>query len=122
MAAMLGIGDGVINTQLSALIGILFKHDTVTVNSIYLFISSFCCEFCSARVTASGLVKEFCLTFISVVYFAQNLVSLHFYYPFICSYNSTPVTSMMIQCRQHTCKRNLILHEINRASLKCNPL
>ncbi|KAJ6699613.1 hypothetical protein OIU79_012803 [Salix purpurea] len=28
MAAMLGIGDGVINTQLSALIGILFKHDT----------------------------------------------------------------------------------------------
>ncbi|KAH8506168.1 hypothetical protein H0E87_013122 [Populus deltoides] len=28
MAAMLGIGDGVINTQLSALLGILFKHDT----------------------------------------------------------------------------------------------
>ncbi|KAJ0027961.1 hypothetical protein Pint_35452 [Pistacia integerrima] len=28
MAAILGIGDGVLNTQLSALIGILFKHDT----------------------------------------------------------------------------------------------
>ncbi|KAF9679905.1 hypothetical protein SADUNF_Sadunf06G0064100 [Salix dunnii] len=28
MAAMLGIGDGVFNTQLSALLGILFKHDT----------------------------------------------------------------------------------------------
>ncbi|TXG58593.1 hypothetical protein EZV62_016422 [Acer yangbiense] len=28
MAALLGIGDGVLNTQLSALIGILFKHDT----------------------------------------------------------------------------------------------
>ncbi|KAJ9186227.1 hypothetical protein P3X46_005754 [Hevea brasiliensis] len=27
MAAMLGIGDGVLNTQLSALLGILFKHD-----------------------------------------------------------------------------------------------
>lgn len=36
MAAMLGIGDGAINTQLSALLGILFKHDTVSVNSIYL--------------------------------------------------------------------------------------
>lgn len=30
MAALLGIGDGVLNTQLSALLGILFKHDTVT--------------------------------------------------------------------------------------------
>ncbi|XP_059428200.1 UNC93-like protein 3 isoform X3 [Corylus avellana] len=28
MAAMLGIGDGVFNTQLNALLGILFKHDT----------------------------------------------------------------------------------------------
>ncbi|KDP35602.1 hypothetical protein JCGZ_09040 [Jatropha curcas] len=28
MAALLGIGDGVLNTQLSALLGILFKHDT----------------------------------------------------------------------------------------------
>ncbi|KAF7818516.1 UNC93-like protein 3 [Senna tora] len=28
MAALLGIGDGVFNTQLSALLGILFKHDT----------------------------------------------------------------------------------------------
>ncbi|KAM1271614.1 hypothetical protein ACFX2I_032517 [Malus domestica] len=28
MAALLGIGDGVFNTQLSALIGIFFKHDT----------------------------------------------------------------------------------------------
>ncbi|KAK3172196.1 hypothetical protein Dsin_006270 [Dipteronia sinensis] len=28
MAALLGIGDGVLNTQLSALIGLLFKHDT----------------------------------------------------------------------------------------------
>ncbi|KAF5196980.1 unc-93-like protein [Thalictrum thalictroides] len=28
MAAMLGIGDGVLNTQLSALLGMLFKHDT----------------------------------------------------------------------------------------------
>ncbi|KAF4398669.1 hypothetical protein G4B88_017095 [Cannabis sativa] len=28
MAALLGIGDGVLNTQLNALIGILFKHDT----------------------------------------------------------------------------------------------
>ncbi|EEF31048.1 UNC93-like protein 3 [Ricinus communis] len=27
MAAMLGVGDGVLNTQLSALLGILFKHD-----------------------------------------------------------------------------------------------
>lgn len=27
MAAMLGIGDGVLNTQLNALLGILFKHD-----------------------------------------------------------------------------------------------
>jgi hypothetical protein len=36
MAAMLGIGDGAINTQLSALLGILFKHDTVSINSIYL--------------------------------------------------------------------------------------
>ncbi|KAG9159176.1 hypothetical protein Leryth_018153 [Lithospermum erythrorhizon] len=27
MAALLGIGDGVLNTQLSALLGILFKHD-----------------------------------------------------------------------------------------------
>ncbi|XP_044474394.1 UNC93-like protein 3 [Mangifera indica] len=27
MAAILGIGDGVLNTQLSALLGILFKHD-----------------------------------------------------------------------------------------------
>lgn len=32
MAALLGIGDGVLNTQLSALLGILFKHDTVTAN------------------------------------------------------------------------------------------
>ena len=29
MAAILGIGDGVFNTQLSALLGILFKHDMV---------------------------------------------------------------------------------------------
>ncbi|KAJ4704708.1 UNC93-like protein 3 [Melia azedarach] len=28
MAALLGIGDGVLNTQLSALLGLLFKHDT----------------------------------------------------------------------------------------------
>lgn len=28
MAAMLGIGDGVLNTQLSALLGLLFRHDT----------------------------------------------------------------------------------------------
>ncbi|KAK6943687.1 Ion channel regulatory protein, UNC-93 [Dillenia turbinata] len=28
MAAMLGIGDGIFNTQLSALLGLLFKHDT----------------------------------------------------------------------------------------------
>lgn len=28
MAALLGIGDGVLNTQLNALLGILFKHDT----------------------------------------------------------------------------------------------
>ncbi|KAK4281384.1 hypothetical protein QN277_012886 [Acacia crassicarpa] len=28
LAALLGIGDGVLNTQLSALIGMLFKHDT----------------------------------------------------------------------------------------------
>jgi hypothetical protein len=29
MAAILGIGDGVFNTQLNALLGILFKHDPV---------------------------------------------------------------------------------------------
>lgn len=29
MAALLGIGDGVLNTQLSALLGIFFKNDTV---------------------------------------------------------------------------------------------
>ncbi|KAL5550023.1 hypothetical protein UlMin_000199 [Ulmus minor] len=28
MAALLGVGDGVLNTQLNALIGLLFKHDT----------------------------------------------------------------------------------------------
>ncbi|XP_028758222.1 UNC93-like protein 3 [Neltuma alba] len=28
LAALLGIGDGVLNTQLSALLGMLFKHDT----------------------------------------------------------------------------------------------
>lgn len=28
MAAFLGIGDGVLNTQLSALLALLFKHDT----------------------------------------------------------------------------------------------
>lgn len=33
-AALLGIGDGVLNTQLSALIALLFKHDTVYL--IYL--------------------------------------------------------------------------------------
>lgn len=31
MAAALGIGDGVFMTQLSALLGIFFKHDTVIV-------------------------------------------------------------------------------------------
>jgi hypothetical protein len=34
MAAMLGIGDGVFNTQLNALLGILFKHDTVLIKHI----------------------------------------------------------------------------------------
>lgn len=29
MAALLGIGDGVLMTQLSALLALLFKHDTV---------------------------------------------------------------------------------------------
>lgn len=29
MAALLGIGDGVLNTQLNALLGMLFKQDTV---------------------------------------------------------------------------------------------
>jgi len=29
LAGLLGIGDGVLMTQLNALIGILFKHDTV---------------------------------------------------------------------------------------------
>lgn len=31
MAAILGIGDGVFNTQLNALLGILFKHDMVLI-------------------------------------------------------------------------------------------
>jgi hypothetical protein len=34
MAAMLGIGDGVFNTQLNALLVILFKHDTVLIKHI----------------------------------------------------------------------------------------
>lgn len=34
MAAMLGIGDGVLNTQLNALLGILFKNDTVLIKHI----------------------------------------------------------------------------------------
>lgn len=29
MAAVLGIGDGILNTQISALLALLFKHDTV---------------------------------------------------------------------------------------------
>lgn len=32
MAALLGAGDGVLMTQLNALIGMLFKHDTVSTN------------------------------------------------------------------------------------------
>lgn len=36
IAAALGIGDGVLNTQLSALLGMLFKHDTVVTFSIGL--------------------------------------------------------------------------------------
>ena len=35
MAAIWGIGDGVFNTQINALIGILFKSDTVIIYSIY---------------------------------------------------------------------------------------
>ena len=35
MAAIWGIGDGVFNTQINALIGILFKNDTVIIYSIY---------------------------------------------------------------------------------------
>lgn len=38
MAAMLGVGDGVFNTQLNALLGILFKNDMVPypINPIYI--------------------------------------------------------------------------------------
>lgn len=31
MAAILGIGDGILNTQISALLALLFKHDTVNI-------------------------------------------------------------------------------------------
>lgn len=43
MAALLGIGDGVFNTQLSALIGIFFKHDTVwQISTFSPFLYKFC--------------------------------------------------------------------------------
>lgn len=41
MAALLGIGDGVLMTQLNALLGLLFKHDTVLIitnEHIYIYI------------------------------------------------------------------------------------
>lgn len=41
MAAMLGIGDGVLNTQLSALLGILFKHDMVCIYPIISLLDLF---------------------------------------------------------------------------------
>ena len=34
IGALWGIGDGVLNTQLSALLGILFKHDLVLIFSV----------------------------------------------------------------------------------------
>ena len=36
MAALLGIGDGVLNTQLSALLALLFKQDTVLNSSLFI--------------------------------------------------------------------------------------
>jgi len=40
MAAILGIGDGILNTQISALLALLFKHDTVNIIKILLLLFS----------------------------------------------------------------------------------
>lgn len=37
IGALWGIGDGVLNTQLSALLGILFKHDLVLIFCILYY-------------------------------------------------------------------------------------
>lgn len=41
MAALLGIGDGVFMTQLNALLGILFKNDTVLASPVLMNICFF---------------------------------------------------------------------------------
>ncbi|KAG8647612.1 UNC93-like protein 3 [Manihot esculenta] len=56
MAAMLGIGDGVLNTQLSALLGILFKHD---------------------MEGAFAQLKLWQSASIAVVFFVNSYISLH---------------------------------------------
>lgn len=56
MAIVWGIGDGVFNTQINALIGILFKNDTVIMYSILTRVGWL--TFFSVLATVTGFIVK----------------------------------------------------------------
>ena len=54
MAAMLGIGDGVLNTQLNALLGMLFKHNMVNTR-VFSYIKALRHEYMCMYVCISDM-------------------------------------------------------------------
>ncbi|KAI7994463.1 UNC93-like protein 3, partial [Camellia lanceoleosa] len=71
MAAALGIGDGIFNTQLNALLGMLFKHD-MYIKDIWpsLFLGRF-----FVQMHLHLILK--CYFSIAVVFFVSPYISLH---------------------------------------------
>jgi len=84
MAAILGIGDGILNTQISALLALLFKHDTVNIIKILLLLFSqltnplngLLCLYLWKQEGAFAQLKVWQSAAIAIVFFLSPYISL----------------------------------------------